>query len=117
MRAYLLAFARRPRWLLRTARYLTGSAWRSRRALWRARGRVRQLSFFVHNFMDAGELDAERITACSFMAMTGDGPVSMCQHNAERDTYILKPIRFRRRDGSLGNYEPLARASRDRVQA
>ena len=26
------------------------------------------------------------------MVMTDDGPVSMCEHNARRDEFILKPI-------------------------
>ena len=98
-----------PGWLWRGARYLAAHLWHSRRALWQARGRVHQLSFFIHDFMDAAHLDAERIEACSFMVMAADGPVSMCSHNAARDTHILQPLRFRRRDGSLGHYEPLAR--------
>ena len=105
---YLGAVVRRPRWILRGAGFVAAHLWRSRGALWRGRGRVRQISFFVQNFMDAKALDSERLLACSFMVMTADGPVSMCEHNAHRDEYILKPIRFRRRDGSLGRYEPLA---------
>ena len=42
--------------------------------------------------MDASALDEERVHACSFMVMTGQGPVSMCAHNAKRDDYILKPV-------------------------
>ncbi len=38
--------------------------------------------------MDASALDKERIHACSFMVMTGQGPVSMCAHNAKRDLYL-----------------------------
>ena len=63
-----------------------------RRDLTASRGQVRKISFFVHNFMDACNLDRERIDACAFMVATADGPVSMCQHNAERDQYILKPF-------------------------
>jgi 7,8-dihydro-6-hydroxymethylpterin dimethyltransferase len=72
------------------------------RMLWQARvewfrnGRVippvRKISFFTHNFMDACHLDADRIDACVFMAATVDGPMSMCAYNAERDSYLLKPI-------------------------
>jgi 7,8-dihydro-6-hydroxymethylpterin dimethyltransferase len=72
------------------------------RILWQARsewfsnGRVippvRKISFFTHNFMDACNLDAERIDACVFMAATVDGPMSMCAYNAARDSYLLKPI-------------------------
>jgi 7,8-dihydro-6-hydroxymethylpterin dimethyltransferase len=43
--------------------------------------------------MDAGGLEEERIHACSFMVMTGDGPISMCMHNAKRDDFILKPVK------------------------
>jgi 7,8-dihydro-6-hydroxymethylpterin dimethyltransferase len=72
------------------------------RMLWQARGEwfrngrvmppVRKISFFTHNFMDACNLDADRIDACVFMAATVDGPMSMCAYNAERDSYLLKPI-------------------------
>jgi hypothetical protein len=55
-----------------------------------SRGRVNKLSFFIHNFMDACDLDPERIKACTFMAATQDGPISMCLHNARRDQYILR---------------------------
>ena len=73
----------------------------------RARGKVHKLTFFMQNFMDAGELDQERIDACSFMVMTADGPVSMCEHNASRDDYILKPLDVVTADGTVKRYEPL----------
>ena len=57
-----------------------------------ARGRVHKLSFFIHNLMDACDLDKERVDACVFMAATGDGAVSMCVHNAERERYLPKPV-------------------------
>ncbi len=86
--------------------------------VWQARGEwfrerrlhvppVRKISFFIHNFMDACELDPERIDACVFMAATVDGPMSMCAYNAERDRFLLKPIE--RADGSL--WRPLAAAA------
>ena len=68
---------------------------------------VRKISFFIHNFMDACDLDPERIDACVFMAATVDGPMSMCAYNAERDRFLLKPIA--RADGSL--WQPLAAAA------
>ena len=71
-------------------------AWRARRDLVRARGQVRKLSFFVHNFMDAQSLDRDRCDACSFMVMTPEGPLSMCVHNAKRDDYLLVPARLER---------------------
>jgi len=72
-----------------------------------AGGRVHKLTFFAQNFMDAEELDEERIEACSFMVMTADGPVSMCEHNAARDDFILKPLDVQMQDGSVKRYEPL----------
>ncbi|MCK6681238.1 MAG: hypothetical protein L6R30_02330 [Thermoanaerobaculia bacterium] len=42
--------------------------------------------------MDARALDRERIDNCSFMVMTPSGPVSMCDHNARRDEFILTPL-------------------------
>ena len=71
--------------------WLARKAWRMRGGLAGSRGRVHKLSFFVHDFMHACELDAERIAACSFMVATRDAPVSMCQHNAARDAYLLPP--------------------------
>lgn len=106
-RAYAAGFARRPRWLPRAAAYAVRGLHRMGRDLLAARGRVHKLSFFVQNFMDAGALDEDRIEACSFKVMTADGPVSMCAHNADRDTYVLKPLLYRGADGRLARYEPL----------
>ena len=74
------------------APWLARKAWAMRRDLVASRGRAQKLSFFVHNFMDAADLDPERLDACAFMVATADGPVPMCQHNAERDQHILKPF-------------------------
>lgn len=110
---YLLAFAKRPRWLLRAIGFVCTSIWRARLDIWKARGRVHRLSFFVQNFMNAEDLDQERIDACSFMVMTDQGAVSMCQHNARRDDYILRPIKFHTADGRQRTYYPLERTPRD----
>ena len=79
------------------ARYALRIFWQSR-GQWVNQGlrvpAVRKISFFTHNFMDACDLDAERIDACVFMAATVDGPMAMCAYNAERDRYLLKPIRL-----------------------
>jgi hypothetical protein len=83
---------RHPRALARFLRWAAGHAWQLRRELVAARGRVRKLSFFVHNFMNACDLEHERIDACSFMVATRDGPLSMCLHNAQRDEHLLRPI-------------------------
>ncbi len=81
-----------------------GFARHALRTLWQSRGQwvnrglrmpvVRKISFFTHNFMDTCGLDSERIDACVFMAATVDGPMAMCAYNAERDRYLLKPIRL-----------------------
>ena len=83
---------KRPRWIARAVRFFGPKLWRMRRDLVASRGRVHKLSFFVQNFMDAGSLDPERVHACSFMVMTGSGPISMCAFNAKRDEFILKPL-------------------------
>ena len=62
--------------------------------------------------MNSEHLDQERIEACSFMVMTDQGAVSMCQHNARRDDYILRPIKFHTADGQRRTYYPLTRAPR-----
>jgi uncharacterized radical SAM superfamily Fe-S cluster-containing enzyme len=74
--------------------------WQMRGNLIASRGRVNKLSFFIHNFMDACNLDPERIKACVFMAATQDGPVSMCLYNAQRDAAILRPVRLRTSGGN-----------------
>lgn len=108
-RRVLGAALRNPYWLLRGGAFLLRKLWSVRRGLWKQE-RIGKITFFIHNFMDSAALDPERIRNCSFMVMTDDGPVSMCEHNAQRDAYILKPIRlptpsgpavWNPRDGSL----------------
>ena len=82
---------RHPRALPECLAWLARKTWRVRGDLLRARGRVHKLSFFVHDFMHACELERERVEACSFMIATRDGPLSMCLHNAKRDAYLLPP--------------------------
>ena len=74
-----------------------------RRDLLAARFRAHKLSFFIHDFMDAGCLDCDRVDACVFMVATGEGPISMCLHNARRDSFILQPIRT-----EAGWWDPLS---------
>ncbi len=93
----------RPRLALAAMRWMTAFAWRVRTDLVAARGRVRKLTFFTHNFMDAQALERERIDACVFMAMTQHGPISMCAYNSRRDHYLLQPITT-----SQGVWQPLA---------
>jgi 7,8-dihydro-6-hydroxymethylpterin dimethyltransferase len=85
-----------------TLRFVAAQAWRMKRDLIAARGRVHKLTLFSHNFMDACALDAGRVDACVFMAMTQDGPLSMCAYNAQRDQYLLKPLPTR-----AGLWQPL----------
>ena len=92
----------------------SGVARLAARMFWAARGQwlrgglrvppVRKISFFTHNFMDACNLDADRIDACVFMAATVDGPMSMCAYNADRDRFLLQPIRL----NSGETWQPLA---------
>jgi hypothetical protein len=70
--------------------------------------RIGKITFFIHNFMDSSALDPERIRNCSFMVMTDDGPISMCEHNARRDEFILKPIALARRTASQALWDPLS---------
>ena len=73
-------------------KFVTRHLWRMKGYLLRSRAKVQKLSFFMQNFMDASQLEKDRVHACSFMVMTGDGPISMCLHNAKRAEFILKPI-------------------------
>ena len=104
---FMVELFKKPTWFLRLPIFFLQHFFRMFKDLIAARGKVNQLTFFVQNFMDAKELVQERVDACSFMVMTNDGPVSMCQHNANRDDYILKPLQITRADGSTINYQPL----------
>ncbi len=90
--AFLGEMARKPDLWAGSLQWLAGALWRARRDLVASRGRVHKISFFIHNFMDACDLDPERLHACVFMAATRDGPLSMCAYNARRDELLLKPI-------------------------
>lgn len=82
----------RPSLASRASVWLARIIWRAKIDLFRGRGRVHKLSFFIHNFMDACRLERSRIDACVFTAATASGPISMCLHNAKRDAYILAPL-------------------------
>lgn len=110
-RRFLGQLLRTPRWWWRATKHaatLVSMMWRD---VLKARGKVDKMTFFVQNFMDASQLQQERIDACSFMVMTAAGPVSMCQHNASRDDYILRPLDIKRADGSSLHYQPLKQPS------
>jgi 7,8-dihydro-6-hydroxymethylpterin dimethyltransferase len=104
LRSLVKAALSRPALVLASLRWLLNFAWKARRDLIAARGRVHKLTLFTHNFMDACQLDRERIDACVFMAVTQHGPMSMCTYNAKRDHYLLQPLAT-----SQGEWQPLAR--------
>lgn len=82
-------------------------AWRARADLHRAfgvAGGVQKISYFIHNFMDASALEQERLDTCVFMAATQVGPVPMCEYNANRDAYLLRPLMLN--DGT--QWQPVA---------
>jgi hypothetical protein len=95
------AVAGQPLLFLKVARRAVEFAWQARNDLLAARGRIGKISFFVHNFMDASQLDRKRCESCSFMVMTPAGPMSMCVHNAKRDEYLLVPSELKRGDRSM----------------
>jgi hypothetical protein len=101
---YSLALLKRPWWWWPAINYFTGLAWQMGRHLLLSGGRVHKLSFFMQNFMDATEIEQERVDACSFMVMTAQGPVSMCEHNAKRDDFILQPLQVTKQDGTIEQY-------------
>ena len=104
---FMLELLKKPKWWVRLPVFAVQHILNMSGDLFKSRGRVHQLTFFVQNFMDANELVQERVDACSFMVMTDQGPVSMCEHNANRDEYILKPMQITRSDGTVIDYQPL----------
>lgn len=98
MRNFLLTH---PKHLLSFASQFTKATWKAWPALIRNGAKIGKISFFVHNFMDAKQLDAERCEACSFMVMTPEGPLSMCVHNAKRDDYLLVAASVKRENKIL----------------
>ncbi|MEL6197365.1 MAG: radical SAM protein, partial [Pseudomonadota bacterium] len=88
------AALRRPVTALRAGLHGLRLLWRLRRGIAASRGRVSRLAVFLHNFMDADRLEADRCAACVFMVATEDGPLSMCVHNARRDRHVFAPARI-----------------------
>lgn len=105
------ALIKQPTWWFRLAAYGFRLGMSMLPDLIKARGRIEKLTFFVQNFMDATKLEQERVDACSFMVMTNQGPVSMCEHNSRRDDFILHPLDITRQDGSVLSYRPLKNIS------
>ncbi len=108
LRSLLGAALRHPALGFGVVRRALTLAWKARRDLIAARGQVGKLTFFTHNFMDARQLDGERIDACVFMAMTQHGPLSMCAYNARRDDYLLQPLHT-----AAGEWQPLVATAPD----
>ena len=92
-RSGLRVAIRRPLLAFRTAGYILNRLWRIRGGLGRSRLRAHRLAFLIHNFMDSRELDCDRCECCVFMVIAENGPVSMCEHNAQRDQYVFEPAR------------------------
>ena len=105
-RAFAAVLVRRPSLWWPSFSWLARFIWRARKDLIAARGKVHKLSLFVHNFMDACQLQRDRIESCIFMTITSDGPISMCMHNAKRDAFSLQPMKFYRQ-GELRHWNPL----------
>jgi 7,8-dihydro-6-hydroxymethylpterin dimethyltransferase len=85
-------FTSRPEWLRFGGGFAARTAAKLATAMARTRSaRVGKLSFFMQNFQDARALDPERLHHCSFYVATRDGAISMCEHNARRDDYIIPP--------------------------
>ena len=108
LKSFVQAIVARPGMSLISLRWALALAWRMRADLWAGRGKVSKLTLFTHNFMDAKQLDDDRVEACVFMAMTQDGPLSMCAYNARRDHFLLQPLQT-----SQGLWQPLRPALRD----
>ncbi len=90
-------------------RHLAAAAWTLRRGLITT-GRVDKLSFYIHNFMGADQLERDRCQACIFMAATAEGPMSMCVYNAKREAMLAKPLQL---DGTAWDpVQPALPASR-----
>jgi hypothetical protein len=106
-------FFEKPSWIPFGAPYAGRLAGKILAAMARTRStRVGKLSFFMQNFQDADALDQERIHNCSFMVATRDGAISMCEHNAGRDDYIIPPNLIRGRDIQPSR-PPIANVPRD----
>jgi hypothetical protein len=106
-------FSSKPSWIAFGGGYTGRLLARVLRAMARTRStRVAKLSFFMQNFQDAEHLDPERIHNCSFMVATRDGAVSMCEHNARRDDYII-PLSLKRGIDIRPSRPPIASVTRD----
>jgi 7,8-dihydro-6-hydroxymethylpterin dimethyltransferase len=106
--AWARAVLASPGLLLPGVAWLLALLWRVR-ADWVGLAQARKISFFIHNFMDAQHLEADRLEACVFMAAAADGLMPMCEYNAKRDDYLLRPLTLS--DGS--QWQPLFASERE----
>lgn len=86
------AFMRKPKAALQGLRWIGRTVAKNARPVARNGGKAHKLSVFIQNFMDADDLDAERVRNCSFMVATAEGTVSMCLHNARRNEFLLMGV-------------------------
>jgi hypothetical protein len=106
-------FRSKPEWIAFGAPWTARLAAKILRGMARTRStKIGKLSFFMQNFQDADALDQERIHNCSFMVATRDGAISMCEHNARRDDYIIPPNLVRGVDIRRSR-PPIAQVPRD----
>jgi len=93
VKAILKHLLKHPRLIVKVLPFVLVHLWRMKWDLMASGFKAHKLSFFIHNFMHAENLDCERIDNCSFMVMTSEGPMSMCLHNANRDVHITKEFK------------------------
>jgi hypothetical protein len=106
-------FTSRPEWLTFGGAFAARLAARIAVAMLETRStKIGKLSFFMQNFQDADHLDGERIKHCSFYVATRDGAVSMCEHNARRDDYVI-PASLVRGVDIRPSRPPIAQVPRD----
>ncbi len=115
--AWVAAVFAQPTLAMAGLRWLLVLLWQIRRDALKLPS-ARKISFFIHNFMDAQQLEPERIETCVFMAATADTGdqafVPMCEYNARRDEFLLRPVLLA--DGQI--WQPLgAHAGSDKVRA
>jgi hypothetical protein len=86
------AIREKPHWYIRSGKWLGKKGFEFAPAFLKAKlakKHAGKISFFIQNFQDEDKLDPARIHNCSFHVMTDRGGVSMCEHNAKRDEYII----------------------------
>ncbi len=113
-RRYINEMWCQPVWIIRSLKYCLPRLWKIRKDIIASKGKAHKISFFVHNFMDANNLDPDRVNACSFMVMTPDGPMSMCAHNANRDEYVLRPIPIQKNNQTI-TFDPMKKQTTQSV--